>query len=119
MYKGQGRAGLAPAVYHLCRIVDIYGFSVWNAVLGVPLGLLWFLTNPPSFASQMPPPLPKEANEAVSYCMGSLEYSLRLLLRKIHLPHEGGRSLPVGLRIDLILFNDFDEKRREQAPAMS
>ena len=59
-------------------------------------------TNPPSFASQNPTPLPKEANEAATYCMGSLEYSLRLLLRKIHLPHEGGKSLPEGLRIDLI-----------------
>ncbi|MGN0545736.1 MAG: hypothetical protein ACI4I3_00255 [Acutalibacteraceae bacterium] len=41
--------------------------------------------NPPSFASQNPPPLPKEANEAATYCMGSLE-----------------KELPEGLRIDLI-----------------
>ena len=32
--------------------------------------------------------------------MGSLVNSLRLLLRKIHLPQEGGESLSVGLRID-------------------
>ncbi|MGN0546750.1 MAG: hypothetical protein ACI4I3_05405 [Acutalibacteraceae bacterium] len=45
--------------------------------------------------------MPKEVNEAGSYCLGSLE-----------------KELPVGLRIDSILFNDFDIKRREQAPTV-
>ena len=45
----------------------------------------------------------KEANEAESCYMGSLGNSLRLLLRKIHLPHEGGKSLAVGLSIDKVI----------------
>ena len=92
---------LPPSACH-AKSVEQNDFLVGNAVLSVPLGLLWFLTNPPSFASQMPPPLPKEADESASYCMGSSE-----------------KELPVGLRIDLILFNDFDEIRRVQAPAVS
>ncbi|MGN0546936.1 MAG: hypothetical protein ACI4I3_06345, partial [Acutalibacteraceae bacterium] len=87
--------GLAPAVYHLRKIIDIYGFFVGNAVLGVPWDLICFNGQPQGLSLRF----------YFSICSGRCPHRPKKDFRIIRLQRIGSSGTPNPT--DLLLIRAF------------